>query len=97
MALKELYNKAAAVEAGSSVTVPSIKGNPTGLFQVKNGGTATVTLQGRLVNDDALADWIDVHTFTNESGAQQVALFPFMRVNIEAQTSSPTVSAYLHS
>jgi|11BtaG_2_1085332.scaffolds.fasta_scaffold14610_1 hypothetical protein len=97
MALKELYNKAAAVEAGTSVSLPSIQGNPTGLFQVKNAGTATVVLQGRLVDDDALADWVDIHTFTDESGAQQVALFPFMRVNITAQTSTPTVSAYVHA
>lgn len=95
--LHELYNKAAAVEEGTSVNIPSIKGNPTGLLQVKNAGTATVVLQGRLVDDDALADWETIYTVTDSSELRSVSLCPFMRVEITAQTSTPQVSVYVHA
>jgi len=97
MALYTLYDKAAAVEAGSTENIPSIKGNPTGLLQVKNAGTATVVLEGRLIDDDTKADWEEIYTVTDASELRSVSLTPYMRVNITAQTSTPQVSVYVHA
>ena len=95
--LHELYDKAAAVEAGSTVNIPSIKGNPTGLLQVKNAGAATVVLQGRLIDDDTKADWETIYTVQDADELRSVSLCPFMRVNITAQSGTPAVSVYVHA
>ena len=98
MALETVYDATVgtATDEGSTVNVPSIKGNPTGLWQVKNSGTATVALQGRLIDDDAECDWEEIYSFASTGGVRQVALFPFMRVAITGASGSPVVKSYLH-
>lgn len=88
MIYKPLTNQ---TETGDSAVLHTNRYETEGVAQVDiSGGTATVTLCGRMEAD---GPEVVIETF-NASGGKIVALFPFMRFRITA-ISGATVNAWL--
>ena len=86
-----LNSAATANGTSATVTPPLTARDGLGLYQASITGTATVTLQGRLVPS---APWADIVSLTS-SGAQSVALFPFMQSVVSGVSGTVSVSDWL--
>lgn len=77
----------AVATTGAQTAVAVDKGPVERVVQAIVSATGTVAIEGSF---DGSTNWVSIYSFT-ASGAQLVALFPYMRANISANTGAITV------
>ena len=81
--MKQVLNGVTATGASATTRIRKSRQLGFGLAQADSaGGTATVVVEGRMMDT---MGWVPIHTFTMTSGQSQaevVALFPEMRMNV---------------